>query len=73
MDAWHGILISAVTSLAAAVGVLWRQTVLLRRQLDDLHAEHLDDVKVLTRETIELARAATYAPPLMRSGSPHSG
>jgi hypothetical protein len=73
VDAWHGILISAVTSLTAAVGVLWRQTVTLRRQLDDLHAEHLDDVKELTRETIELAREATYAPPLRRSESLPSG
>lgn len=70
MDEWHGILCSAAASLATAVGVLWRQTVSLRRQLDDLHAEHVDDVKQLTRETIDLAREATYAPPLKRSALP---
>jgi hypothetical protein len=42
----------------------------LRKQLDDLHAEHKDDIRELTHETIELARAATYAPPLKRSDSP---
>ena len=76
MDAWHGMLISAIGSLSAALGVMWRALLKkdkdntnLRKQLDDLHADHVEDVKTLTRETIELARAATYAPPLSRSGS----
>jgi hypothetical protein len=80
-DAWHTTLISAVTSLSTALGVLWRAYVKqgrdhdrtvarMQAKLDDLHADHVDDVKTLTRETIELARAATYAPPLSRSVLP---
>jgi hypothetical protein len=70
VDTWHGILMSAIGSLSTVVGVLWRQNVRLRKQLDDLHEEHKDDIRVLTHETIELARAATYAPPLKPSVSP---
>ncbi len=80
LDAWHGMLLSAIGSLSTVVGVLWRT--LLKRdkdhakavsdlqvKLDTSHGDHVADVKELTRETIELARAATYAPPLSRSGS----
>lgn len=41
----------------------------LQTKLDASHGDHVADVKELTRETIELARAATYAPPLVRSDS----
>jgi hypothetical protein len=45
----------------------------MQTKLDDQHADHVADVKELTKEAIELARAATYAPPLSRSGKPHAG
>ena len=80
MDAWHGTLLSAIGSLSAALGVLWRAWLKrdkehaklvadLQLKLEDSHGNHVADVKELTRETIELARAATYAPPLSRSDS----
>ncbi len=71
------MLLTAIGSISTALGVMWRalltkdkDNAVLRKQLDDLHADHVEDVKTLTRETIELARAATYAPPLMRSEPP---
>ncbi len=71
------MLLTAIGSMSTALGVMWRallkkdkETTNLRKQLDDLHADHVEDVKTLTRETIELARAATYAPPLTRSEQP---
>ncbi len=63
-------LLTAIGAMATAVGVLWRQTVTLRRQLDDLHAMHLADVKDLTRQALQVAEAATYAPPLLPSVRP---
>lgn len=73
MDPWHGMLISAVGALSTAVGVLWRQTVTLRRQLDHLHADHLADIKELTHEQIELAKTLMCAPPLKPSAPPKLG
>ncbi len=70
MDALHGALTSAIGGLVTAIGVLWRQNTNLRKQLDDQYHSQLADVKQLTREAIELARAATYAPPLKRSVLP---
>jgi hypothetical protein len=81
LDTWHSTLIAAVSSLSTALGVLWRAYVKqgrdhdrtvarMQAKLDDLHADHVEDVKTLTKETIELARAATYAPPLSRSAPP---
>jgi len=63
-------LLTAIGSLAATIGVLWRQNVTLRRQLDDLHATHLADVKELTQQALHVAEAATYAPPLQLSAPP---
>jgi hypothetical protein len=72
------MLISAVGALSTAIGVLWGQNVKLRRQLDHLHADHLDDIKTLTHEQIALAKTLMYAPPLQPSAPParalpHSG
>lgn len=75
------MLLSAVTSLSTALGVLWRaylkqqkthdnQIQALQSKLDDAHADHVADVKELTAAAIELAREATYAPPLSRSELP---
>lgn len=57
-------LLTAIGALSTAIGVMWRQNVLLRRQLDDLHATHLADVKELTKQALSVAEAATFAPPL---------
>lgn len=54
----------ACGSLTTALGILWRANLKLQSKLDAQHDEHVADVKELTRETIELARAATSAPPL---------
>lgn len=52
--------------------MLWKQTNNLRSQLDVLHEEHKADIRELTHETLDLARAATYAPPLKRfDAQPH--
>lgn len=80
LDTWHGILMGACGSLTSALGILWR-TMLKKdaqhaaaiaskdAQLEAQHADHVADVKELTRETLELARAATSAPPLRLSAS----
>ena len=81
MDPWHTALISALGAVCTALSVVWAQNVKLRRQLDDNHkrhedqldnvrADHIADVKALTRETIELARAATHAPALKKQSRP---
>lgn len=54
LDAWHGTLLGAISTLSTVVAVLWRQTNSLRQQLDELHAEHKDDIKELTRASLEL-------------------
>ena len=59
-DKWHGILIGACGSLTSALGILWRE-------LQRTRKDHLQDVKTLGHEAIELARAATLAPPLQPS------
>lgn len=66
-------LITAIGSLATAIGVMWTQNVKLRRQLDDLHAAHLADVKELTQQALHVAEAATFAPPLRPSLLPPNG
>lgn len=74
MDQWHGILIGAVSTLSGVVTVLWKQNNSLRKQHDDLHAEHKDDIKELTQASLELglsvvararprAGSATLPPP----------
>lgn len=69
MDAWHGILMGACGSLTTALGILWRALLKRDKQIAELHADHLADVKVLTRETIDLAKTLTSAPPLQLSAS----
>jgi hypothetical protein len=66
-------LLTAIGALSTAIGVMWRQNILLRRQLDDLHATHLADVKELTQQALQVAEAATYAPPLLPSARPPNG
>jgi hypothetical protein len=63
-------LLTAIGSLATAIGVLWRMNVALRQQLDALHATHLADVKELTQQALHVAEAVTYAPPLLHSRQP---
>lgn len=80
VDAWHGTLLGCISTLGGVIAAMWRHGLKrqrqhdqamagLQRKLDDSHADHIADVKELTQETIELARAATYAPPLKRSAS----
>lgn len=77
IDQLHTALFSAIGALTTALGVLWRQNGSLRKlldanhrrhedQLDNARADHIADVKALTKETIALARAATLAPPLQK-------
>ena len=42
-------------------------------QLETQHADHVADVKALTKETVELARAAMSAPPVRLSEPPQLG
>jgi hypothetical protein len=47
LDAWHGILISAVGSLVTAIGILWKHSNTIRKQQDAqslLHSEELAKV-----------------------------
>lgn len=71
-------LLTAIGSLSTALGVLWRQGVAKDRRheaqllamrvlLDNQHADHLADIKELTREQIALAKTLMSAPPLAPS------
>lgn len=74
LDAWHKIIFTAIatvfTSLTAAVAAMWRRDLRRERARQLEHDEHVQDVKTLTNQLIELARAATYAPPLKPSERP---
>lgn len=76
MDAWHGTLIGAITTLVGAVVALWKHANSQRRghektlealhakhnlEKDRLHAEHKDDIKELTQAALELGTAVHRA------------
>jgi hypothetical protein len=69
LDAWHGTLIGAITTLTGAVVALWKHANSLRKshskelaelhekhdqEKDALHNEHKDDIRVLTQASLEL-------------------
>ena len=74
VDSWHKIIFSAIgavfTAMSAAIAALWRRDMKRSREAKTMHDEYAADVKALAQQAIELARAATYAPPLKRSAPP---
>lgn len=82
MDAWHKLLIAAVTALCGVIAALWRHAIVTRREQDakdlaheetlsKLHAEHKADIRELTQAALELGTAVT-ARVLPPSGSENS-
>jgi hypothetical protein len=64
LDAWHSLLIGAITTLAGTVAVLWREN-------RKLHAEHKQDIRSLTQAALQLGHAVT-ARAQLPSGSDRS-